>query len=131
MTDSHSVSLRPVWPFFLVACLLLLGILHLPYGYYSVLRLAVVGAAVYGIVTGPGELKGIRIALFGILAVPWMFFNLHREEWLPLDLGASGVFLACSLGYRVADLRRRATLRKAGRQAGELTRLQRRTRTHV
>jgi hypothetical protein len=84
--------------FFLVpAALLLLAVLHLPYGYYTFLRLAV---AVCAIIAAWVALKakdavnwevvvmGLIAILFNPLAPVW----LSRAAWLPIDLAGAAFF---------------------------------------
>jgi hypothetical protein len=89
---------RVVWLF--CAILLVAAVLHLPYGYYSFLRIVICGAAALIAVAGLTEetQRGMAWTATFILIVvlfnPIMPIRLHRSTWFYLDLIAAGVFTA-------------------------------------
>jgi hypothetical protein len=110
---------RVVW----LSCvvLLLAAVLHLPYGYYNFLRIAICGAAALIAVVGltEGTQRGIAWTTTFILIVvlfnPILPIRLLRSTWFYLDLMAAGVFTAHFIfcrNTRRRDVRVRAPPRR-------------------
>jgi len=80
----------------LSAGLLLLALLKLPYGYFTLLRLVVCGVAVYHAVLAYNLKRGVMVAYFGLIAIlfnPIIPVYLSKQTWQPIDLVASALFL--------------------------------------
>jgi hypothetical protein len=95
----------PVW--FVPPILLVAATAHLPYGYYTFIRVVVFGIA--GVIAFVGfrdrplvRVWSIPIALIGALFNPLVPVYLHRQTWFWLDLGAAAVFVAHLIFVRVA-----------------------------
>ena len=75
--------------FLIVAAMLLLSILPLPYGYYSLLRLVVTISSILGILifNKEGDSKAvICLGFIGILFNPFIPIHLDRMVWAPIDI---------------------------------------------
>ena len=80
------------------AAALLIAILPLPYGYYTLLRLVVCGATAFIAYQAYGERGHVSgwVVVFGILALlfnPLIPVQLNRELWAPIDIGAAVIML--------------------------------------
>lgn len=101
---SNRKNYRAVWPFLLVSGLLVTALLPLPYGYYSLLRVAVIACCWYGITSAPQYSNHyFRWALF--IPLMWLFgvAELPREQWAPIDLAVAVVFCVIAGVYRISD----------------------------
>jgi hypothetical protein len=81
------------------ACLLLVAISRLPYGYYTFTRIVTCGVAVLIAVAGMQERAVVQIWSILLLAIavlfnPFIPIHLNRAVWCYLDLGAAAAFLA-------------------------------------
>ena len=80
------------------ASLLLMAVFfHLPHGFYTLLRIAVCGAAAYMAWFSTKGSKHIWIAPFIVIAVlfnPVISIFLTKAEWTPIDLVTSGILCA-------------------------------------
>jgi hypothetical protein len=78
------------------AAMLFAALLHLPYGYYTLLRLVVCVCA--GIVAYQAWPKQpLWTAIFGVVALlfnPLILVRMSREEWAPIDIGLGVLFVA-------------------------------------
>ena len=85
------------WPALAVAVLLLLAILPLPYGYYTLLRLVVTVAAVRLAYREYGRSAGVTafVVVFAGIALlfnPIVPVHLPKEWWQVLDTLVAGAF---------------------------------------
>ena len=79
------------------AAMLLLALLHLPYGYYEFLRLVVTGSAVWIAIAVWNDRRliwGALFALTGLLYNPLIRVHLDRETWRIVNVVTSVLFLA-------------------------------------
>jgi hypothetical protein len=79
----------------IVAVLLCLGVLNLPYGYYTLLRIIVTIAAIINAYNFLEESNMEKVYLFGFLAIlfnPLIPIYLGKELWILIDLAAAGIF---------------------------------------
>lgn len=87
------IDLHPaVW--LVPAGMLLVALLPLPYGYYTLLRLIVCAAALllaWQEHKAAGRFSGwaVGLALLGLLFNPLLPVHLGREVWAPLDIGGA------------------------------------------
>lgn len=82
---------------------LMLGLASLPYGYYTLLRLVVSAAALYGVavaVRRRAEGWAITLAVVVLLFNPIIPVHLDRATWAVLDIVAALVFVVS--GFRLA-----------------------------
>jgi len=80
----------------LSVALLLLALLKLPYGYFTLLRWAVCVVAVYHVVLANNMKRGVMGIYFGLIAIlfnPIIPVYLNRQTWQPIDLVAALLFL--------------------------------------
>jgi len=80
----------------LASVLLLLALLKLPYGYYTLLRLAVCVVAAYHCVLSYKLNRGVLTVLFGFVAIlfnPIIPILLERDTWQIIDVVVSLLFL--------------------------------------
>jgi hypothetical protein len=83
---------------------LMLGLASLPYGYYTLLRLVVSAAALYGVtiaVRRRAEGWAITLAVVFLLFNPIIPVHLAGGEWALLDVVTAGIFVLA--GFRLAD----------------------------
>ena len=83
----------------IVAVLLCLGVLSLPYGYYTLLRIIVTIAAIINAYNFLEESNMEKVYLFGFLAIlfnPLIPIYLGKELWILIDLAAAGIFFFLS-----------------------------------
>ena len=79
----------------IVAVLLCLGVLSLPYVYYTLLRIIVTISAIINVYTFLEESNMEKVYLFGFLAIlfnPLIPIYLGKELWILIDLAAAGTF---------------------------------------
>ncbi len=79
----------------IVAVLLCLGVLKLPYGYYTLLRIIVTISAMINAYNFFEESNMEKVYLFGFLAIlfnPLIPIYLGKELWILIDLVAAGIF---------------------------------------
>lgn len=80
----------------IVGFLLLIAILPLPYGYYTLLRLVVCGSGLF-LAYQLYEYKlhnwSVALALLALLFNPFIPVYLSREIWLPIDIIGAITFL--------------------------------------
>jgi hypothetical protein len=84
------------------AAALLLALFKLPIGYYTFLRLLVTAGAVVHVVHHyRRDGLGIRVVLFGILALLfnplWPVYLQDRDLWAPVDILGGVLFLASAI----------------------------------
>lgn len=87
---------KVVW--ILPAIMLVVAVMPLPYGYYTLLRIVVSIAAglVAFSVYSKSQSVSVWVAVFGLLALlfnPIIPVHLDRELWFIIDLGAAATFL--------------------------------------
>jgi len=91
----------------LAAALMLLGALaDWPYGYYTLLRFVVCGAAVYVAYTAYNWQRMWAVWLFGFIALlfnPLIPIYLSRELWQPIDLVCAMLFLIVAFLVRESN----------------------------
>ena len=80
------------------ACLLLLAISRLPYGYYTLTRIVTCGVAVLEAVVSVPERPVVQMWSFPLLVVAALFnplvpIHLNRATWFYFDLGAAAIFI--------------------------------------
>lgn len=80
------------------ACLLLIAIWRLPYGYYTLTRIVTCGVAVLIAVASVPERPVVQIWSFPLLAIAVLFnplvpIHLNRATWFYFDLGAAAIFI--------------------------------------
>ena len=85
-----------------------IGVLPMPYGYYSLSRLVVCGCAVYFAIASKSQNQDVFIWVFGALAVlynPIIPVHLYEKEiWIIVNLVTAAVFFfKRNLLSRVAD----------------------------
>ena len=79
----------------IVAVLLCLGVLSLPYVYYTLLRIIVTISAIINVYNFLEESNMEKVYLFGFLAIlfnPLIPIYLGKELWILIDLAAAGIF---------------------------------------
>jgi hypothetical protein len=96
----------PVWPFFALAALLFVALVPLPYGYYTLLRWAVVAGAAYGALTIRPRPTSGRVALYVAVALPFVFLRMERYEWAVVDSAAGFFFLIVGMARWLSRSRR-------------------------
>lgn len=105
--SARHAGYRAIWPFMLAATMLAAGLLQMPLGYYSILRLTVIGASLYGVASGIRSNWLPRAFVFGLPACLWaLVWGPGREFWSPLDLLGCFGFLLAAGGYRAGDWQR-------------------------
>lgn len=82
------------------AVLCLLALADLPYGFYTVLRIAVTATATYGAFlswerAGPGWV--VALLLIAVVFNPVLPVYLGRETWTVVDLAAAAILAAAAL----------------------------------
>ena len=87
-------------PSLLAAAFLLLATLDLPYGYYTFLRIAVTGVALY--VAYSGYKWGKTWALWTFVTVAMLFnplipVHLTKDVWFPIDLVTAAAFVLAAV----------------------------------
>jgi hypothetical protein len=77
------------------AAMLLLALLELPYGYYTMLRLVVcLTAAIIAFQSWPKyQAWAIAFGLVALLFNPLIIVALDRETWAPIDLAVVAMYL--------------------------------------
>jgi uncharacterized membrane protein YvlD (DUF360 family) len=80
------------------ACLLLVAISRLPYGYYTLTRIVTCGVAVLIAVVSVPERPVVQVWSFPLLAIavlfnPFVQIHLNRATWFYFDLGAAAIFI--------------------------------------
>jgi len=97
------VECPTIIPHLVAAGMLFLALARWPYGYYSLLRWVVCGAAVYG---GWLAYEGQRKWLLGLFIPVGLLFNplvpihLTRQGWAPIDFIVGTLFLVSALIQR-------------------------------
>ena len=78
------------------AAMLLAALLHLPYGYYTLLRLVVcLTAAIVAFQSWPkNQAWAIAFGLVALLFNPLIIVALDRETWAPIDVGVAMMYLS-------------------------------------
>jgi hypothetical protein len=89
-------NIDKLW-FIVPSLFILIAILPLPYGYYTLLRIVVSIAAGYiaFIAYSEGSTKAYLV-IYGLMALlynPILPVHLSREIWLPINLGTIGVLI--------------------------------------
>lgn len=106
MSDTEKESIRaPIALWLVPAAMLLVALLPLPYGYYTLLRLVVcICAAVIAYLTFVQEDRlGIWAPAFAFVAIlfnPIVPVYLDRQTWIVIDLIVAGVFATHSFLLR-------------------------------
>ena len=81
------------------AGMLFAAVLHLPYGFYTLLRLVVCACA--GVVAYQAWPRQVLWSVvFGVVALlfnPLIQVRLSREEWAPIDIGVGALFVVHGL----------------------------------
>lgn len=86
----------------LVAAMLLVALLDMPYGYYRLLRLCVTGYAIFFVFANLAE-ETIRWPATILMAIIALTFNpvmpvyLDRETWAGIDVAAAAIIPLCSM----------------------------------
>jgi hypothetical protein len=88
---------RLVW--IVPALLLVAAIAHLPYVYYTFMRIVICGSAALIATVGFREESSpqawaVLFVLIAVLFNPIVPIHFNRSTWFYLDLGAAGVFIA-------------------------------------
>ncbi|MBB2905806.1 hypothetical protein FHR76_002188 [Rhizobium sp. RAS22] len=91
----------------LPAAALLVALLPLPYGYYTLLRLVITAFAAFFAYVEYDKQKAFTGWVFGFIGVALLFnplipVHLSRSSWFFLDLIAAGVFAAYWNSFRNA-----------------------------
>lgn len=78
------------------AAMLLLALLQLPYGYYTLLRLVVcLTAAIIAFKSWPKQQAwAIAFGLVALLFNPLVIVSFDRETWVPIDVAVATMFLS-------------------------------------
>lgn len=78
------------------ATMLLGALLHLPYGYYTLLRLVVcVSASIIAFQSWPKhQAWAIAFGVVALLFNPLIIVALDRETWAPIDVAVGGLYAA-------------------------------------
>ena len=83
------------------AILLFVALVHLPIGYYTFLRIAVTGIAVYNAYEARNDANKLWMIFFIVAAIvfnPILPIHLrHKSEWRVIDIIFGVFFLACCL----------------------------------
>jgi len=90
-------------PAVLVAALLLLATFDLPYGFYTFLRIVVLGTAVYVSYYAYKWHKPWVVWLFALVAVlfnPVVPVHLDKEVWFSIDIVCAALFMTVALVLR-------------------------------
>jgi len=79
------------------AAFLLIAILPMPYGYYTLMRLVVMVSAIVVAAVAYASAGGIRwpTVVFGIVSLlfnPFVPVHLSRDIWFPIDLSVAALF---------------------------------------
>jgi hypothetical protein len=97
-----------VWP--IPAALLVIATSHLPYGYYTFLRIVVCGFA--GLVAfiswednTISRIWSVAFVMMAVLFNPFVPVYLNRATWFYLDIGAAIVIVAHLMAVRVKSKR--------------------------
>ena len=93
----------------LPAIMLLIAVLPLPYGYYTLLRIVVCIAASFIAysVRSESENVGLWAVVFAVIALifnPIIPIHLPRETWLIINLICAGTFCAFGIIYQRKNL---------------------------
>ena len=83
----------------IVAVLLCIGALNLPYGYYTLLRIIVTITSVINAFIFFEKSNMEKVYLFGFLAIlfnPLIPIYLEKELWMVIDLVVAGIFFFLS-----------------------------------
>lgn len=77
--------------------MLLIALLPMPYGYYTLLRICVFG--LFGLLAYDAHLKGSKLLpwLFGFMAVlfnPLFKIHFSREIWAAIDVASAAILVA-------------------------------------
>ena len=91
----------PVALWIVVAVLLVIAVLKMPYGYYTFLRLVVCAFCAfmaYQTWKVPAHLWAIAFGLVAILFNPLVIVGLKRDVWFFIDLGTAA-FILCHLWF--------------------------------
>lgn len=96
---------RPTLFFLIPAALLVIAVLPLPYGYYTLLRLVVTIAAVVAALGLYQARQAVvwTVIFMGAVALlfnPIITVRLDRSAWLPIDLGLAVFFTWLALSRR-------------------------------
>lgn len=104
------VSTRPLLlPGLLAASFLIGALMHMPYGYYVLLRWVVACAGTFMAWRSArcGQQGWVfPLALMAVIFNPLLPLHLTRQVWQPVDIAASVVFAARALTPEPRDLRR-------------------------
>jgi len=101
----NTTQVLPSPIYYIPAALLLLALLPLPYGFYTLLRLVVTICAVviaYHHWQSGGKGVAIAMGFIALLFNPLIPVYLTREIWAPIDLGLAVFFVVA--GYRSGKL---------------------------
>ena len=86
---------RLVIPCIVASLMLILALLDMPYGYYTLLRLVVCGMGVFVAIFAYNSRKFWAVYLFGFIAVlfnPLVPIHLDREIWRGIDIVCAVLF---------------------------------------
>ncbi len=94
---------RPSLYLLIPAVLLVIAVMPLPYGYYTLLRLVVTIAAAITAYASYQTARSVtwHVIVMGLVALlfnPIVTVALSRSAWLPIDLLTAGIFAYMALG---------------------------------
>ena len=78
------------------AAMCLLALLHLPYGYYQLLRLVVTASATFFVVSGWRSKSPVTTATFAVVALaynPVFHLRLDRAVWEWVNIATAAIYL--------------------------------------
>lgn len=106
----NSTDRIPWWVWLIPAVLLTIATLHLPYGYYTFLRIVVFGfsALVASLSWRDNTISRVWPAVFVGIAIvfnPFVPVYLSRGDWFYLDIGAALAIIAHLLAVRIRSKR--------------------------
>lgn len=91
-------------PSVIAAAMLFISLGHLPYGYYTLLRLVVCGSATFVAFVGYSGSKIWAAWLFGFVAVlfnPFVKIHFHKDAWQVLDFICAILFIVSLFAVRL------------------------------
>jgi len=103
MQTNKSLPSSPAALYLIPAIMSVIGLAHLPYGYYQLLRLVITGTAAYlawrGFERGDWSIPAI-FALVALLFNPLFPVHFEREQWAVVNVGVAALYLAAFILHR-------------------------------
>lgn len=87
----------PAAVIYIVSAMLFIGVAHLPYGYYTLLRFAACAAFAFAAFIAYDRKNNVLPWIYGLVALvfnPIIPVHLQKEDWIVIDFVAAVLLLA-------------------------------------